>query len=45
MGMSFENSFVLFYILVLEYVDSKYRSVIGNLSLAVFYGNPPIHPV
>lgn len=37
MGMGFENCFTLVYILVLECVGPRYRSIVGNLSMAIFY--------
>lgn len=37
MGMGFENCFTLVYVLMLEYVGPKYRSIVGNLSMAIFF--------
>ena len=37
MGIGYENGFNLVYILVLEYVGPRYRSILGKLSMAVFY--------
>ncbi|XP_064544534.1 organic cation transporter protein-like [Drosophila montana] len=36
-GASFDTCFTMIYILVLEYVGPKYRTLVGNLSLAMFY--------
>jgi len=36
-GIGYPHCFVLVYILVLEYVGPKYRSLVGNLSTAIFY--------
>ncbi|KAK4014106.1 hypothetical protein OUZ56_026651 [Daphnia magna] len=37
MGIAFDNSFTLMYILVLEYVGPSYRTMVANLSIALFY--------
>ncbi|EFX84114.1 hypothetical protein DAPPUDRAFT_21975, partial [Daphnia pulex] len=37
MGIAFDNSFTLMYILVLEYVGPTYRTLVANLSIALFY--------
>ena len=37
MGIGYENCFIIVYILLLEYVGPKYRSILGNLSMAIFY--------
>ncbi|CAG7691839.1 unnamed protein product [Allacma fusca] len=36
-GMAFDNCFTMIYILVLEYVGPSYRTLVANLSIAVFY--------
>ncbi|CAK1541331.1 unnamed protein product [Leptosia nina] len=41
-GTSFDNCFMIMFILVLEYVGPKYRSLIGNISIALFYGGGAI---
>ncbi|XP_022115436.2 beta-alanine transporter [Pieris rapae] len=41
-GMSFDSCFVIIYILVLEYVGPTYRSLVGNISIALFYGGGAI---
>ncbi|XP_057381734.1 organic cation transporter protein-like [Daphnia carinata] len=37
MGIAFDNAFTLMYILVLEYVGPTYRTLVANLSIALFY--------
>lgn len=37
MGMSYDNCMMMTYLLVLEYVTPKYRTMMTNLSLAVFF--------
>ncbi|XP_045542423.1 solute carrier family 22 member 3 [Papilio machaon] len=37
-GMAFDNSFTLLYILVLEYVGPKQRTWVANVPLALFFG-------
>ncbi|XP_047997891.1 carcinine transporter-like [Leguminivora glycinivorella] len=37
MGMSWDNSMLMVYLLVLEYVAPKYRTIIANLPFAIFY--------
>lgn len=37
MGMSYDNTMMMAYLLVLEYIAPKYRTLIANLSFAVFY--------
>ncbi|XP_063364715.1 carcinine transporter-like [Cydia amplana] len=37
MGMSWDNSMMMVYLLVLEYVAPKYRTMIANLPFAIFY--------
>ncbi|OWR52219.1 organic cation transporter protein, partial [Danaus plexippus plexippus] len=37
-AMSCDSCFIMIYILVLEYVGTKYRSLIGNLSIAMYFG-------
>ncbi|XP_017070553.2 organic cation transporter protein [Drosophila eugracilis] len=36
-GASYDTCFTMVYILVLEYVGPKYRTLVANLSLAMFY--------
>ncbi|CAG9857803.1 unnamed protein product [Phyllotreta striolata] len=36
-GMAFDNCFTMMYILVLEYVGPKWRTLVANLSIAVFF--------
>ncbi|XP_068149014.1 organic cation transporter protein [Drosophila tropicalis] len=36
-GASYDTCFTMIYILVLEYVGPKYRTFVGNMSLALFY--------
>ncbi|XP_041564330.1 beta-alanine transporter isoform X2 [Drosophila elegans] len=36
-GTSYDTGFTMVYILVLEYVGPKYRTLVANLSLALFY--------
>ncbi|KRK01260.1 uncharacterized protein Dyak_GE20524, isoform B [Drosophila yakuba] len=36
-GASYDTCFTMVYILVLEYVGPKYRTLVANLSLALFY--------
>ncbi|XP_036671429.3 beta-alanine transporter isoform X1 [Drosophila suzukii] len=36
-GLSYDTCFTMVYILVLEYVGPKYRTLVANLSLALFY--------
>ncbi|KAH8364139.1 hypothetical protein KR084_002957, partial [Drosophila pseudotakahashii] len=36
-GTSYDTCFTMVYILVLEYVGPKYRTLVANLSLALFY--------
>ncbi|XP_017842037.1 organic cation transporter protein [Drosophila busckii] len=36
-GASFDTCFTMIYILVLEYVGPRYRTFVGNMSLALFY--------
>ncbi|XP_016981370.1 beta-alanine transporter [Drosophila rhopaloa] len=36
-GASYDTCFTMIYILVLEYVGPKYRTLVANLSLALFY--------
>ncbi|CAG4958225.1 unnamed protein product [Colias eurytheme] len=37
-GMCVDSCFILIFILVLEYVGTKYRTVVSNLSIALFFG-------
>ncbi|XP_075980262.1 solute carrier family 22 member 3-like [Anticarsia gemmatalis] len=37
-GMALDNCFMIVYILVLEYVGARYRTLVGNLSIALFFG-------
>ncbi|KAI5635854.1 sugar transporter domain-containing protein [Phthorimaea operculella] len=37
-GMSYDSCMVLMYILVMEYVGPSYRTMVGNLSMALFFG-------
>ncbi|VVC96060.1 unnamed protein product [Leptidea sinapis] len=37
-GMSVDSCFLLIYILVLEYVGTRYRTWVSNLSIALFFG-------
>ncbi|XP_039764012.1 carcinine transporter-like [Pararge aegeria] len=37
MGISYDNCMMMVYLLVLEYVAPKYRSIITNLPFAIFY--------
>ncbi|XP_052746466.1 carcinine transporter-like [Bicyclus anynana] len=37
MGMSYDNCMMMTYLLVLEYVAPRYRSIITNLPFAIFY--------
>lgn len=37
MGMSYDNCMMMTYLLVLEYVAPRYRTMIANLSFAVFF--------
>ncbi|CAH0698722.1 unnamed protein product [Spodoptera exigua] len=37
-GMSFDNVFMMVYILVIEYVGSRYRTVVANMSIALYFG-------
>lgn len=37
MGMSYDSNMVIIYVLVLEFVAPKYRSLMANVSFAVFY--------
>ncbi|XP_021947049.2 organic cation transporter protein [Folsomia candida] len=36
-GMAFDNCFTMMYILVLEFCGPQYRTLVANLSIAVFY--------
>ena len=37
MGFAFDNCFMMIYIIVMEYVGPTYRTLAGNLSIALFY--------
>lgn len=37
MGMSYDNCMIMTYLLVLEYVAPKYRTIIANVPFAIFY--------
>ncbi|XP_075991322.1 solute carrier family 22 member 13-like [Anticarsia gemmatalis] len=37
MGMSYDNCMIMTYIIVLEYISPKYRTLITNLSFSIFY--------
>ncbi|KAJ2951539.1 hypothetical protein O0L34_g13688 [Tuta absoluta] len=37
-GMSYDNCFMLTYILVLEYVGAKHRTLVANLSIMLYFG-------
>ncbi|XP_047543799.1 carcinine transporter-like [Vanessa atalanta] len=37
LGMSYDNCMMMTYLLVLEYVAPKYRTIIANLPFAIFY--------
>ncbi|KAL4718034.1 hypothetical protein ACJJTC_003341 [Scirpophaga incertulas] len=37
MGMSYDNCMMMAYLIVLEYVAPKYRSLMSNMSFALFY--------
>ncbi|XP_076034398.1 solute carrier family 22 member 1-like [Oratosquilla oratoria] len=37
MGMAFDNCFVMMYVLVLEYIGPKHRTLVANLSIAIFF--------
>ncbi|KAK2704056.1 organic cation transporter protein-like [Artemia franciscana] len=37
MGIAFDNCFTMMYIIMLEYVGPKYRTLVANLSIALFY--------
>ncbi|KAG4067767.1 hypothetical protein HA402_005539 [Bradysia odoriphaga] len=37
-GFAFDNCFMIMYILVMEYVGPRYRTFIGNMSIALFFG-------
>ncbi|CAG9576210.1 unnamed protein product [Danaus chrysippus] len=37
-GMSCDSCFIMIYILVLEYVGTKYRSLVANMSIAMYFG-------
>ncbi|XP_014366561.2 carcinine transporter [Papilio machaon] len=37
MGMSYDNCMMMMYLLVLEFVAPKYRTIIANLPFAIFY--------
>ncbi|XP_046971681.1 organic cation transporter protein-like isoform X2 [Vanessa cardui] len=37
-GMSCDSCFIMMYILVLEYVGTKYRSIVANTSIAMYFG-------
>ncbi|CAB3245459.1 unnamed protein product [Arctia plantaginis] len=37
-GMSFDNAFMMMYILVLEYVGAKHRTWVANMSIALYFG-------
>ncbi|CAH2069056.1 unnamed protein product, partial [Iphiclides podalirius] len=37
-GMSFDNCFMMMYILVLEYVGPKHRTWVANMSIALYFG-------
>ncbi|XP_037964878.2 solute carrier family 22 member 13 [Plutella xylostella] len=37
MGMAYDNSVMIAYLLLLEYIAPKYRTLISNLSFALFY--------
>lgn len=37
MGMSYDNCMMMMYLLVLEYVGPKYRTIIANAPFAIFY--------
>ncbi|CAL4095430.1 unnamed protein product [Meganyctiphanes norvegica] len=36
-GLAFDNIFVMIYVLVLEYVGPSHRTLVANLSIAIFY--------
>lgn len=36
-GMSYDNCLMMFYLVMLEYIAPKYRSVVANLSFAIFF--------
>ncbi|XP_072935447.1 solute carrier family 22 member 3-like [Epargyreus clarus] len=37
-GASYDSVFMMMYILVLEYVGPSYRTLVGNLPIAIFFG-------
>ncbi|XP_012552868.1 carcinine transporter isoform X1 [Bombyx mori] len=37
-GMSFDNAFMMIYILVLEYVGPRHRTWVANMSIALYFG-------
>ncbi|XP_045457055.1 carcinine transporter-like [Melitaea cinxia] len=37
-GMACDSCFLMIYILVLEYVGTKYRSLVANMSIAMYFG-------
>ncbi|XP_026726510.1 solute carrier family 22 member 3-like isoform X2 [Trichoplusia ni] len=37
-GMAFDNGFMMAYILVLEYVSPRHRTLVANLSIALYFG-------
>ncbi|KAH9643327.1 hypothetical protein HF086_012997 [Spodoptera exigua] len=37
MGMAYDNCMIMAYLLIIEYVAPKYRTVLANLSFAIFY--------
>lgn len=37
MGMAYDTNLVMVYVLVLEYISPKYRSLMSNVAFAVFY--------
>lgn len=37
-GMAFDNAFMMTYILVLEYVGSRHRTWVANMSIALYFG-------
>ncbi|KAI5646424.1 sugar transporter domain-containing protein [Phthorimaea operculella] len=39
MGMAYDNCFMMIYLLVLEYVAPRYRTVMANLSFSIFYAS------
>ena len=37
MGFAFDNTFILMYIIVLEYIGPKWRTFVANMSYGIFY--------